>query len=409
MLSLPLAICDVAGDSINEAGYFSIVQISDTQHLSYGYPESWQSLVDWIISNQDTYNIKMVIHTGDIVDNGYGIPQQWLNANSSMGCLLDADIPYTWNAGNHDQNMSNGNYAGTPDGEWYGSNYLSFNSTYLRTKPYWVSDINYGKNTAVQFSFGAQKFLIINLEFHANQTAIDWMIDLINNYQNYNVIVATHSFLNGLQGYGYPYSVNSPQWENQLFSILASYPNVFLTMSGHYIHTKYPAGDEETSNYTQVGTREDTFINRQMALGDLGKGANSIRIFTFDMENDLVNVKTLDIETNCWKTDIWNQFSFNFTPVKEISPVFMTGSVSTVQPTMIPSASSPYANTESTIESNHTNNDKTAVPKINSTSTNVMSISQSVDKSNTPEQYVFVLLLKIIIWFLVNLLVLYYV
>jgi hypothetical protein len=307
----PLCNGNIISGTSTEQKTFSIVQISDTQHLSYSYPESWKSLVNWIIMNQSTYNIKMVIHTGDIVDNGYGIPNQWITANSSMGMLLDSGIPYTWDAGNHDQNMSNGNYASNPDGDWYGSQYLAFNSTYMSSKPYWVSDINYGKNTAVQFSHEGYNFMVINLEFHANKTAIDWLINLINTHLNYNIIVATHSLLNGLQGYGYPFSVDSPQWEVQLLSILDSYPQVFLTMSGHYIHTKYPAGDEETSNYTLQGNREDTFFNRQMALGDLGKGANSIRLFTFDMENQRVDVSTYDVESNLWKRDSWNEFSFN--------------------------------------------------------------------------------------------------
>jgi hypothetical protein len=49
---------------------FSIVQITDTQYLSSSYPSSGQQLTNWIVANNASYNFKMVIHTGDIVDVG---------------------------------------------------------------------------------------------------------------------------------------------------------------------------------------------------------------------------------------------------------------------------------------------------------------------------------------------------
>ena len=55
--------------------------------------------------NVETYNVKMVIHTGDIVDTE-GNRTQWLNANQSMSILLNNGIPYCWDAGNHDYNST---------------------------------------------------------------------------------------------------------------------------------------------------------------------------------------------------------------------------------------------------------------------------------------------------------------
>jgi len=314
MLLSNLHIGNTRADMGNVEDEFSIVQISDTQYLSSTYSSSWMQLANWIVANTANYNIKMVVHTGDIVDSGEA-SSQWVIANASMSLLLAANVPYTWDAGNHDQNLTaGGRHPGTPDDGWIGSHFLAFNATYMHSKPYWVSDINDGKNTAVQFSYGDLNFLVINLEFHANQTVIDWMTQLIDTHPNYKVIVATHSYLNGMQGYGYPFSPNSPDWENNLRATLDNYSNVFLTMSGHYIHTVYPAGDEETSNYTRVHRREETFFNRQMALDDFGPGADSVRIFRFNMANldDIsAQVSTFDIYSGVWKNDIWNSFSFN--------------------------------------------------------------------------------------------------
>lgn len=283
----------------------------------------------------------MVVLTGDIVDTGYD-PSQWVNANASMNLLLKAGIPYSWDAGNHDQISADGGAEGNPDGDWIGSQYLAFNSTYMESQPYWVSDINDGKNTAVQFSYGNYNCLIINLEFHANQMAIDWMTNLINTHQNYNIVIATHSYLNGAQGYGYPGSIDSPQWENDLTNILNCYPNVFLTMSGHCVPMDpYPQNSTaETSNYTNVNGREETFFNRQdVGEGEGGPEADSARIFTFNMTepNDVtIQASTFDIYDNAPIDDSWNLFSF---------PTDLTNATTPVTPLPTPTPPpSPTAN-----------------------------------------------------------------
>ena len=299
-------------DAENDAGSsrFSIIQITDTQYLSESFPSLYTNLTNWIVANNADYNIKMVIHTGDIVNQGE-VTYEWANANSSMSILLDAGIPYTWDAGNHDQNLTAGrSYSGTPNGGWLGSNYLAFNATYMRSKQYWVSDINDGKDTAVEFAAENYYFLVINLEFHANQTAINWMTDLINTHQNYKIIVATHSYLNGVGGYGYPGSPDTPAWENALTKILNNYPNVFLALSGHYVPVYHEVGvDAEAANNTRVGNRDEIFFNRQHVHG--GQGAYAARIYTFNMTNMQVNVSTYAIDTQTWLTDAYNQFSFS--------------------------------------------------------------------------------------------------
>lgn len=84
-------------------GNFSVIWITDTQYLSQMYPSYFDALCRWIVNNVQKYNVKMVIHTGDLVDTE-GNQTQWEAANHSMSLLLDAGIPYCWNAGNHDFN-----------------------------------------------------------------------------------------------------------------------------------------------------------------------------------------------------------------------------------------------------------------------------------------------------------------
>ena len=208
---------------------FSIMQITDTQFLASTYPDLDKQLSTWIVNNNATYNLKMVIDTGDLTDQYYDA-SQWRNANDSMTILINNDIPYTWCAGNHDQNGFS-----DPNSGWVGNQYAAFNPATFVNNSYWVSDSIQGKSTAVKFSANGYNFLIINLESQANATTMAWATNLLNTYSSlgYNIIVATHAYLdspsmtfnNGLSG--------SPNWEQNLQNLLNHYPNVIMTLNGH--------------------------------------------------------------------------------------------------------------------------------------------------------------------------------
>ena len=126
---------------------FSLIWITDTQYLSESYPRYYDSLCRWIIENKDAYNVKMVIHTGDIVEDEFN-QTHWANADHAMSQLLDANVPYCWNAGNHDYNTT----------YWIGNQYRAFDPTVMASKPYWVGDKFSGQNTAVALQFQVKSF-----------------------------------------------------------------------------------------------------------------------------------------------------------------------------------------------------------------------------------------------------------
>jgi hypothetical protein len=290
-----IKICS-GNTNINDTN-FSIMQISDTQFLSAYYPALFNNLTTWIAKNSENYNLQMVIQTGDNIDNPYQA-YQWENANNSMSILLNSGIPYCWDAGNHDQSSINvGN--GAPNLGWNGNQYLALNGTFMRSKSFWVDDIFSSKNTAVKFSVGANPFLIINLEYHANSSAIAWMKDLLNKSLKSNVIVATHIYLNSSCGYGF---FADTAWENNLRNILDDYPNVFLTLNGH-------DNDQIASSNQRIGGREEIYFNRQ-SLNNL-MGAASVRIYSFDLNMKQVDVSTYALDTQTWLTNPGNKFSFS--------------------------------------------------------------------------------------------------
>ena len=262
---------------------FSIIHITDTQYSSCD--EKWSNLTSWIVSIQSSYNVKMVVHTGDIVDL-WNNSTQWKNANASMYVLADANIPYTWCLGNHDHNGSNPTQTLAGD-------YTSFRASTFSSKEWWLS--NYGDaNTAVHFMVNGHKFIVVNVEYCANNTVLSWMNEVIKANTDTNIIVATHSYLNSTGGYGW---LNST-WEDNFKAMLDDHPNVVITLSGHDI--------SGTAYNKSVNGRQEIFFNRQC------KDARCARIMTFNLTQKNVVVKTYLTYSCKWLEDVGNSFSFNF-------------------------------------------------------------------------------------------------
>lgn len=299
---------------------FSIMQISDTQFLSKSFPQLYIDTTNWIASHADEYNVKMVVHTGDIVDNSGPTstqpnvpnveePAQWVNANNAMSVLLNADIPYCWDAGNHDQMPWD-----SPTSTWSATNYAAFDLTTMRAKPYWVSDYSNGKNTAVMFTVNGYRFLIINLEYKANDATINWMKNLLDTNLDCNVIVAAHSYLNYAGGYGTKVGLlDDLTWCNNLKTLIDGYPNVFLTLNGH---------DPRGYAYQKMsGNREEIYFARHTASGsNPNTGAATVRIYSFNLATMQVSTKTYAINTQTWLTTTASQFNFNVNLKLAINP-----------------------------------------------------------------------------------------
>jgi hypothetical protein len=262
---------------------FSIIWITDTQYLAESNPAINDNLSRWIVQNSDAYNLKMVIHTGDLV-NSEANRTQWLNANQSMGILLDAGVPYCWAAGNHDFNRI----------FWMGNQYAAFDPEVLSAKSYWVSTEFDGMNNAVFINVSGWECLAVNIAYNANNTVLAWANSVLDAYPQAHAIVATHAYIDKQCRYD--------DWAtNFKNTVLDTHANVFLTLSGHY-HTI-------EGNRTRVGGRDELLFNQQDAYDKLG-GA-SARILTFDTTKGTVNVQTYNLYTDQYAVDSNNDFILN--------------------------------------------------------------------------------------------------
>lgn len=92
-------------------------------------------------------------------------------------------------------------------------------------------------------------FIVINLEYEANDSALSLANSILDSHPNSCAIVATHAYLDENCQYD--------QWGLHLQNtVLNNHSNVFMTLNGHY----YSNGN---ANRTVIGNRYELFFNYQ--------------------------------------------------------------------------------------------------------------------------------------------------
>ncbi|MBW1811048.1 MAG: metallophosphoesterase [Deltaproteobacteria bacterium] len=234
---MPESDDDGCGDYCDE---FSIILIPDTQYytdrMSDNADNTYYKQMQWIVDKQDEFNIKFVIHLGDITN--HNLVAEWNIADQAHAILDSADVPYSVVPGNHDyfpqdpflksQTKFNDyfgpeRFQGRP---WYGGSYGSRN------------DNNY-----TLFEIGPMKFLVLSVEYAPSKNALCWANNLISSFPDRRVIIATHCYLthNGNYAmscadyYDIPGGSGLTVWDE----LASRHSNVFMVVCGHVGDSEY--------------------------------------------------------------------------------------------------------------------------------------------------------------------------
>ncbi len=219
---------------------YSFAVIPDTQIMVENDVVNGQTntakLFDWIVANQEAKNIQFVFGLGDITDNNN--EAEWTLAQAQHQKLMDAGIPYSAVRGNHDLS-------------WYGKEQDAENYTvddytnYMGTTAYraqfggFYNDDNIA-NSWRTLQVGDMKYLLITLDYGANDAVLNWASGIIYQHPDHNVIITTHAYLfrDGTtldDGDLVPPSTTGgvndgdDMWEK----LVSKHENIVLVMSGH--------------------------------------------------------------------------------------------------------------------------------------------------------------------------------
>ena len=199
---------------------FSMVFIPDFQVITCWNRESVHYIFDWIVDNAESKKIEFVVGLGDMTERSSYV--EWWEVEAQVDRLNDV-VPYALVRGNHDKTLDLNKFF--PKNE----------TPYIEgTYDCWIN------NSWRTINMGGYDYLIMTLDYGAEDDVLNWASEVIEAHPNHNVIIATHSYLfqdgttldagddcpPSLSG---GYNDGDDMWEK----LMKKHANITLVVSGH--------------------------------------------------------------------------------------------------------------------------------------------------------------------------------
>ena len=177
---------------------YSFAVVGDTQKVTINeinpdknYGGSFDQIYDWILANQKSKNIQFAFHMGDVTDNDKDA--EWKIAMAGI-TQMDGKIPYNIARGNHDTGNNTIKYYTTS----------MYTSNVVAGEEYGFFDgrgiTGYTQNTLNAYqtiTVGDVMYLMLSLDMGPCAAVIEWANEVIEAHPYHNVIITTHSYLQG--------------------------------------------------------------------------------------------------------------------------------------------------------------------------------------------------------------------
>lgn len=248
---------------------FTIIWLADTQSIAYHQNDDvFQAMGEWIVQQAQPQNVKYIVQTGDMVDNGYQ-PKQW----KSFGVMLNqfyGSIPYLPIAGNHDLGVKLEDYRA----------YLEQPFVQELPKDHVFMD---GRAVYAEFQAGGQDFLLLGAGWNAEVDTADWMNEVLRAHPNHVAILLFHSYIK-----------SSGELSHQGITIheqiVAKNPNVRLVLCGHLRGSGYRL--EQFDDNGDGTPDRDVSAMLYNFQGYAHEKSGQIRVLRFDTATRNIHVST---------------------------------------------------------------------------------------------------------------------
>ena len=249
--SIPFAAMSQENLSAADAdGKFSIAIYPDTQMETFeniparhdAVPTTrFRNRSQWLADNKDKFDLRFVLHTGDVVNWEDDREQSQYKVASNAFEPLDGVIPYAIALGNHDTHAvgpAGGSARDTAHTRTYVRITTVFNSFFPMSRFPGAVTFEPDKidNAHQTFTVCGTKWLVLTFELWPRKEVIDWAEKVIASHPDHNVIIGTHAYLNGngTIAQNSDYGERSPQY---LFdNLVKNHANIKMVFCGHTGH-----------------------------------------------------------------------------------------------------------------------------------------------------------------------------
>lgn len=340
-LSLPLAAQKTyEPPQLSSPDSWTMILLPDPQtYVKFGRNQPILDLMTaWISENIDHLNIKMVLCTGDLVEQNEMInpdgsaanqpsKSQWESVSGAFA-RLDGKVPYITATGNHDYGFKNIENRKSNFNGYFPVDKNHLNQKLLREVALNAEDIPTLENAAFEFtSPHGKKMLFITMEFAPRDEIVKWAKDVVESkkYRNHTVVILTHSYLNAQNKHidKEPYRINDGNYGKAIFrKLVEPSKNIRMVFSGHIAKPgdfRAHVGFRTDSNAAGQKVQQMVFNAQALGGGWMGNGGDGwLRILEFMPDGNTVRVKTFSplfaisptTQKLAWDRADYNEFSF---------------------------------------------------------------------------------------------------
>jgi hypothetical protein len=325
---------------VSDTKSWSLVLLPDPQtYVKYSRNQPiFELMTAWINENIDSLNIKLVLCTGDLVEqnempNPNGVEgnqsstQQWQAVASAFG-RLDGRVPYVAAAGNHDYGFKSAENRNTKYNQYLPAEKNFLSHKMLRE----VGKDDQGMPTLANAAYEmvtphGKKMLIVVLEFAPADATLKWAGEVIaqTKYKDHEVMVLTHSYLDSAGKHivkeNYPLTdVNygAAMWSK----FIQPSKNVRFVFSGHIgAPNSFKGHVGFRTDANAAGRKVNQMVFNAQALGGgwQGNGGDGwLRILEFLPDGKTIKVKTFSpffaispsTQHLAWRNEPFDEFTF---------------------------------------------------------------------------------------------------
>ncbi|WP_374311562.1 metallophosphoesterase, partial [Microbacterium sp.] len=299
---------------------FTFLVIPDTQNyvLTQTNTPLLQSQLQWIVDNRSSLNLAFAAGLGDIVDNRIS-DAQWGRVTTSMAILDNAGIPHSVIPGNHDFDLTTGDFSKYNqyfpvsryrDASWNSAN-ASYGGYYGQNQFGPDAADRQNMNNYALFQAGGMKFLTVNLELNPPDDVLAWAQRVLDAHPDRRAIVSTHSYLNvlgALSGQQLRTDVAGNSGAQIWQKLIRPNCNIFLVVNGHF--TDGLDGEANRTDLNDCGTAVQSALSDYQGRPNGGDGW--LRWYTFTPSAGTVAATTYSPTLNQYETDADSAFTWNY-------------------------------------------------------------------------------------------------
>ncbi|WP_252854077.1 lamin tail domain-containing protein [Aeoliella straminimaris] len=301
---------------------WSMVILPDTQNYAKDTANRaiFTEMTEWIRDQRQEYNIQLVMHEGDIVNNNntdnptsgnQTSSQQWSNAKEAMS-VLDGEVPYILAAGNHDFGTTNAQNRQTFVNEYFSYSDNSLVDPALGGILRGIKDPGRIENAYYEFTApDGRDMLVIALEWEPRPATVAWANRVVSQpeFEDHTAILLTHAYVQGQEARYINSRVDEDASGEDLWQeLVKANENFEMVFNGHF-------GGDGAGYIDSVGTGgnhvHQMFFNAQFLTNG---GAGFLRVVEFLDDGSTVRVRTYSPHYDVERMDEQFSFEFSITP-----------------------------------------------------------------------------------------------